>query len=107
MVIDMKAHGVAFALPLVAAPELEELDGPLFELLLSVIGVDARDNFQDCFGALLIADGSPFHGVENGVRHEVGFVGLFVVLGLINIGAWDFAVSGRKPFDRFGCSGED
>ena len=77
----MEGDGVAFALPLVAAPEFEEFDGPAFELFLAVFGVNDTDDFEDGGGAFFVADGGPFHSIEDGVGHEVGFVGLLVGLG--------------------------
>ena len=77
----MEGDGVAFALPLVAAPEFEEFDGPGFEVFFGVFGVNDANDFENGSGAFFVADGGPFHGVEDGVGHEVGFVGLLVGFG--------------------------
>ena len=81
LVIDVEADGVAFALPLVAAPEFEEFDRPVFEGFFGVIGECDLHNFENILGALLVADGGSLHRVENRVRHEVGLVCLLVGLG--------------------------
>lgn len=81
LIIEVEADGVAFALPLVAAPEFEEFDGPAFELFFGIFRVKDADDFEDVLGPFFVANGGPLYGVEDGVGHEVGFVGLLISLG--------------------------
>ncbi len=100
----MEGDGVAFALPLVAAPELVEFFGPVDELVFLVLGVDGADDLERGPGAFFVADGGTFQGVEDGVGHEIVLVGLLVSLGA-EFGGGVLNVDVGEGFDR-GTFGE-
>ena len=77
----MEGDGVAFAFPLVAAPEFVEFDDPFLHVFFGMIGVVAEGEGHGGFGAFFVTDGGALDAVEDVVGHEVAFVGLFVFFG--------------------------
>ncbi len=75
-VVDVEAWGVAFAFPLIAAPEGEETFDPCGELGGGVLGEVELHEFPDIERGLFVADGGAFDGVEERVGHEIVLVGL-------------------------------
>src|SRR5437660_287669 len=64
LVVDVERRGVALALPLVAAPQVEEPLDPDAELGGRVLRELAAHELVDLDRDLLVADGGPFDGVE-------------------------------------------
>lgn len=80
LVVDVEGDGVAFAFPLVAAPKFVEFFGPVSVFFERVFWVDGLDDFAGISGAFFVADGGAFEGVKNLVGHEVGLIGLLLLL---------------------------
>ena len=70
-VVDMKPRRVAFALPLIPAPEAEEFDHPPFELLTIVAVMGFAHPLPNFARKLLIPDRQFLDRIEYRIGHQV------------------------------------
>ncbi len=103
LIVEVEAGGIAFAFPLVAAPEGEEAAGPAEAVGGGVLWETGCQQADDFGGRLVIPDGGAFDEVEDVVGHEVIFVGLGGVLRA-EFGTWGLLVDDAERGDGVACA---